>query len=180
MDMERQWELAGGGTLCCQEVGERVVLRADCPADGAGLYKVWLHSGGNGRFLLGTLAPEGGRLCLRRTVTRAELERRHCWPVTGGERVLAFAFSGQAGPWQPWRGEHLPTKDPVLRSCLTAGPGLLFRRMGEGFQMAQFLDDGRPLALAPLFCMAWGGQEQGHPLLIWSFDSQGWPVINRH
>lgn len=59
MDMERQWELAGGGTLCCQEAGERVVLRADCPADGAGLYKVWLHSGGNGRFLLGTLAPEG-------------------------------------------------------------------------------------------------------------------------
>ena len=98
--MERQWELAGGGTLCCQEAGERVALRADCPADGAGLYKVWLHSGGNGRFLLGTLTPEGGRLCLRRTVTRAELERRHCWPVTGGERVLAFAFSGQAGPWR--------------------------------------------------------------------------------
>lgn len=178
--MERQWELAGGGRLSCREEGPRVLLRADGPEDGAGLYKVWLRGGDRGRVLLGTLTPEGGRLSLKRTMTRTELERQDCWPITGGERVLAFAFSRQREPWQVWAGEELPTRDPVLRGCLAPGRGLLFRRTGEGFQLAQFLDEGRPLALAPLGCMARGRQEGGRPLLIWSFDRQGWPLGNPH
>lgn len=55
------WNMEGGGTLSLEEEGLRVHLRAVCPDDGRGLYKVWVRGRG-GSLLLGTLTPENGRL----------------------------------------------------------------------------------------------------------------------
>ena len=63
-------DMSGGGTLSVREDGLRVYLEARREPDGLGLYKVWLTGRGSGRFLLGTLAPEGEGLRLRRKARR--------------------------------------------------------------------------------------------------------------
>lgn len=40
------WNMEGGGTLSLEEEGLRVHLRAVCPDDGRGLYKVWVRGAG--------------------------------------------------------------------------------------------------------------------------------------
>ncbi|MCI9157167.1 MAG: hypothetical protein HFF44_09585, partial [Lawsonibacter sp.] len=52
--MEEQMEMRGGGTLTLRQDGPRVHLEAERPADGRGLYKVWLHGDQGGKLLLGT------------------------------------------------------------------------------------------------------------------------------
>ena len=92
-------DMSGGGTLSIREDGLRVYLEARREADGLGLYKVWLTGRGSGRFLLGTLAPEGERLRLRRNLSRTQLEMADCWPVAGAESKLAFSFARNGG-WE--------------------------------------------------------------------------------
>lgn len=172
--MERQEiELDGGGTLTFWEDGTLVHMQARRPDDRRGLYKVWIHGVG-GRLLLGTLVPEGGELRLRRRLSRGQMERERCWPVVGGEVVLAFSF-GQDG----WQSEEHPERlvnDVVLRQALK-GKNMLLRQTGSGFFLSAAFDTGRPFPLAPLFCLSKveGGQ-QGRRL-IFSFDREGNPVV---
>lgn len=88
---------------------------------------MWLTGQGGGRFLLGTLAPEGEGLRLRRNLSRTQLEMAGCWPVTGAESKLAFSF-GQTGGWycQSCPGQML--RDPVLKE---QAPGSMLCRRGE-------------------------------------------------
>lgn len=174
--METRWTLEGGGELFCREEDGRLHFRARGPAASDGLYKVWLWGRAGGRTLLGTLTPDGSAQTLTRTLFREELERAGCWPAAGGERLLAFPFRRPAGGWQPLSGGEVRSEDPVLRGCLSRGEGLLFRRRGEGFQLAQSFGGGQPVALAPLFCLARAAREGERPLLVWSFDRRGWPV----
>ena len=178
--METRWTLEGGGELSCREEDGRLRFRALCPAAEDGLYKVWLLGGNGGRVLLGTLVPEGGGQTLTRTLFRGELIRAGCWPLTGARRAMAFSFQAGSDGWRPLKEGDVHTEDPVLRECLSRGEGLLFRRWGEGFQLAQPLGAGRPVALAPLFCLARAVREGERPLLVWSFDRRGWPVGDRH
>ena len=85
-------EMRGGGVLRLRQEGPRLHIEAERPEDGRGLYKVWLHGDQGGKLLLGTLAPEGGRLRLRRTLTVSALERAGCWPQLRAAAVLAFSF----------------------------------------------------------------------------------------
>ena len=62
--MERQYRLEGGGSLTVRADSLRAAVEAEHPADGRGLYKAYLR-GPAGRALLGTLAPEGGRLRIK-------------------------------------------------------------------------------------------------------------------
>ena len=110
--MEERFALAEGrGELTAEEEANRVRFRARLTDDGRGLYKAYLL-GGRGRFLLGTLVPEGGALALTRTVSRGELERRGVWPPTGAAAELAFSFQ-KAGPASlppGWRREACPER----------------------------------------------------------------------
>ena len=83
--MERKLDMRGGGTLTLRLDGTRVQLDAVRPRDDRGLYKVWLLGQRGGRMLLGTMAPEGNVLRLRRTISQGELERAGCWPAAGAE-----------------------------------------------------------------------------------------------
>ncbi len=166
-------QLSGGGTLTLWEEGALVHLKVQRHDDKQGLYKVWIHGPG-GRRLLGTLAPEGGRLCLYRRLSRGELERERCWPVTGGETVLAFSF-GQGG----WVREEHPerlVKDVVLRQALK-GKAMLLRRVEGGFRLSAPFDSGRPFPLTPAFCLAIVERVEGRNHAIFYFDREGRPEV---
>ncbi|MBR2935289.1 MAG: hypothetical protein IKB79_06900 [Oscillospiraceae bacterium] len=168
--MQRQeMQLTGGGTLTLWEDGELVHLQVCRPDDRRGLYKVWVH-GRQGRLLLGTLVPEGGALRLYRRLTRNQLERDCCWPVTGGETVLAFSFGQDS-----WVREEHPerlVKDVVLRQALK-GTAMLLRRVEGGFRLSASFDTAHPFPITPLFCLS--KVEGGR--VIFSFDREGNPVV---
>lgn len=172
--MEERLNMGGGGTLTLVQDGPRVRMEAERPADGRGLYKVWLHGDQGGKLLLGTLAPEGGALRLRRTLSVGALERAGCWPQFRAEAILAFSFAEQGG----WYCEQHPERllaDPVLKGQINGA--MLCRREGEHFSLAVPLRTDAPVALSALFCLAQVERWNGRPHLVWQFDGSGQPKI---
>lgn len=172
---QREIQLRGGGQLTLWEEGQLVQLvqlQASRPDDGRGLYKVWIRGMG-GRLLLGTLVPEGECLRLRRRVSRIQLERSGCWPVTGGESVLAFSFDHAQ-----WCKEAHPerlVRDVVLCRVLN-GQTLLLRRREGGFCLAAPFDQSRPFPLNPLFCLSEIRRVEGGLHAVFYFDREGVPI----
>ena len=171
--MAQVLELEGGGTLALRQEGGRVRLEARRPQDGRGLYTVRLLGPRGDGLLLGTLAPEGEELTLRRTLPLGELERAGCWPPSGARAELAFSF---AGP-RCWYCEGRPGRlvaDPILRQAL--GAPMLCSREGEGFSLAAPFRTDAPVPLSPLFCLARVERVEGRPHLVWTFDGAGRPL----
>ncbi len=172
--MEQTWSMEGGGRLTAEEQGQQVLLCAERPADGRGLYKVWLRGAGEGRTLLGTLTPEGDRLSLRRRLSRDGLVRSGCWPIRGAEARLAFSFHEPA----LWHCEPCPGRlvaPPELRRQL---PGsMLCRREGDGFALAAPFFPGGAFPLPGLFCLAQVRTIDGRPHAVFFFDGAGRPKL---
>lgn len=61
----------------------------------AGICKLWLV-GERGRLLLGTLAPEGEALTLKRRFSVGEAKRAGAWPPVGVESMLLWDFDPTA------------------------------------------------------------------------------------
>lgn len=172
--MEERFPMKGGGTLTLRQEGLRVHMEAERPEDGKGLYKVWLHGDQGGRLLLGTLAPEQGKLVLRRSLSVGALERAGCWPQFRAEAPLAFSFGGARG----WYCEQHPERllaDPVLRAQIP-GP-MLCLRQGEGFSLSAPFRSDRPFPLPALFCLARTERREGRLYLVWPFDREGRPLV---
>lgn len=181
--MEEKFPVAGGWLTCRQE-GARAELRLELPNDGRGLYRAWVQGPG-GRTELGTLLPEGGQLRLARSFPIQELGRRGCWPVTGGQVQMTYAFSGAApGPatpkgWgrlaQPW--QCFP-QDPVLaQAARQAGPCLRCRKETGDFLLAWPWQPRQPFPLVPLFCLAQVKSLDGRPHVVFSFTAGSVPVV---
>lgn len=172
MDAQKM-QLKGGGQLCVREEGTWVRLEAVYPDHGEGLYKVWIYGRG-GCLLLGTLAPEGDRLRLCRRVSRSELERSGCWPITRGETVLAFSFDRSR-----WHREECPERlvmDVVLQRTLR-GRLMLLRRQADGFCLAAQFEPNRPFPLPVLFCLSKIEYVEGKLRAVFCFDRDGNPVV---
>lgn len=169
--------LKGDGRLTLREEGSLVRLEAERPDDRKGLYKVWL-CGWEGKYLLGTLVPDRGRLYLCRRVSRSALEWAGCWPVIGGECVMAFAFQqGECSvPWKPVGDRLGLIKEPVLRK-LAQEAGVLYQKRKDGFCLAGRLDSGAPFPIPPLFCFAHVGELRGRRFVFFEFDGDGMPVL---
>ena len=170
------WQMEGGGVLTAEERGLQVRLEASRPEDGLGLYKAWVRGAG-GRLLLGTLAPEGGELRLFRTVSRTGLERAGCWPVTGGEAVLAFPFEEAEEGWRPEPHPERLCADPLLRAALEGRGDLCVRRRGEEILLSARFQPSRPFPLPLLFCLARVEERGGRPWLVWTLDRAGRPRL---
>lgn len=174
--MEEHFPMEGGGTLSLRQDGVRVHMEAERPSDGRGLYKVWLRGEQGGKLLLGTLAPEGGVLRLRRTLSVGELERAGCWPRFRAEAPLAFSF-GEA-PGGKWYCERRPERlvsDPVLKAQMSGA--MLCRKEGEGFALSVPFADDRPVRLPSLFCLAGVERREGRLYMVWHFSGKGEPVL---
>ena len=174
--MEERLNMGGGGVLTLRQEGPQVHMKAERPADGKGLYKVWLHGDQGGQLLLGTLVPENGTLRLGRTLSVGTLERAGCWPRFRAEAVLAFAFGAPSGG--RWYCEQHPDRlvaDPVLRARLRGA--MLCRRGEEGFSLSAPFRTDRPVSLAALFCLARVERREGQLHMVWEFDSEGNPKV---
>ena len=155
------------------EEGQLVRMQASRHDDGRGLYKVWIR-GKSGQLLLGTLAPEHDGLRLYRRLSRSQLERSGCWPVTGGETVLAFSFERSQ-----WLRETHPdrlVKDVVLRRTLN-GKSVLMKRQEGGFCLAVPFEPSRPFLLNPLFCLAEIRRVEGKTHAGFCFNEEGNPLM---
>ena len=176
--MERVFPLQGlNGQLLVREDGVRAELLAEAEDTGAGLYKGYA-AGPGGRLLLGTFVPEEGRLRLRRSVSRRELEQAGCWPVEGGEAVLAFSFGGQKGPPKGWQRENTPGRlmgEPLLAAA-APGPALV-RQERNGFSLAYPYGPDKPFPLTPVFCFARLEELDGRPYLCFPFRPGGCPRL---
>ena len=174
--MEEQLSMNGGGVLTLRQDGPRVHMTAERPADGRGLYKVWLHGDHGGKLLLGTLVPEGGALRLSRTLSVSALERAGCWPRFRAEAPLAFAFNAQPGGG--WYCEQHPERmvaDPLLRARLRGA--MLCRKADGAFALSAPFRTDRPVRLPALVCLARVERRNGQLHMVWDFDSQGNPRI---
>lgn len=169
--------LKGGGRLTLKEEGGQVRLEAERPDDRQGLYKVWL-CGTGGRCLLGTLVPEGKRLYLCRRMSRSNLERAGCWPITGGECVMVFSFQQgkSSAQWQPAGDLSGLIKERDLLQAVQKGK-LLYKGSKEGFCLAGRFDSNHPFPIPMLFCVAQVGELFGRPHVFFYFDREGMPVL---
>ncbi|MEG2420745.1 MAG: hypothetical protein RSB55_04275 [Oscillospiraceae bacterium] len=146
-------------------------------ADSAGLYKAYLQ-GGSGRFLLGTLAPEGGRLAITRRVPKSRLAACGAWPILGAETPLEFVFPRETLPKGWERPKNLPVFcDGFLRELAENAPGGWLARRTDGFRLSYPWGGNRPFPLAPLFCFASLETLGGDLRAVYCFTSAGVPVI---
>ena len=177
--MAQRLELEGGGWLEVREDGTQVHLSVCRGMDGAGLYKAWLRGSGPD-FLLGTLMPEGGCLKLQRTLSLDSLKRANCWPVLGGKAAMSFPFTGveKREVFSAWRWEHRPSarfSDPVLAEAVGSWGSMLFRELGDGFQLAAPFDSRRPFPITMLFCLAQILPVDGQSHIVFTFAPDGSP-----
>ena len=130
--MEQRFTLEGGGVLTVREEGLRAVVTAQRPNDGRGLYRAYLQGAG-GQVLLGTMAPEGAALKVRRTFSLDELRRKGAWPPRGGRAELSFSFTDSKAPegwhWADPAGLRFREAE-LLRAAVQLGRAL-YRREGE-------------------------------------------------
>ena len=178
--MEQKVPMEGGGALRVWTEGLRVRAEARRPDDGLGLYKAYLKGPG-GELLLGTMAPEGGELRIRRTFSQDELHRRGAWPVTGGAARLYLLFQGERPPagWEQVEGSGPPLGEAALRQGAAALGRVLCRRQSGRLQVAVPFRTDRPFPLPALFCLARLGELEGRPHLFFLFDAGGWPLVQR-
>lgn len=153
------------GTLSCARQGMYVRFQAACPRGEAlnGVQKVWLEQGTQ-RMLLGTLAPEGRLLTLRRSVSLAALaaqgvsapERGIVTGVTATERSPAGREASPNGqtPGEPARWQALSVLPVPLPEAEAAGRRGQWRREGEAYLLRLPWGWGQPFPLPSLFCFA--------------------------
>lgn len=132
--------------------------------DGAGLYKVYIKDD-TGRFMLGTMLPERGRLYLQRTLSVDDLKCRGAWPIRRIEEELVYSFRERPTPIE-WR-------DEILRQCAHRLPQHTVHRTGEGTTFAFRFDTHLPFPFVPAFCFA--QVENGR--VFFSFYKDGSPYI---
>lgn len=177
--MEQRFALDGGtGALMVREEGLRAVVTAERPDDGLGLYKAYLRGPG-GRISLGTLAPDGGVLRVRRTLSLDELRRRGAWPPRGGGAELSFPFAGTDAPsgWRWVRPEELPLREAeLLRKAVRLGR-VLCREGEERLTLAYPFSTRREFPYPELFCLARLMSVEGELRALFDFSREGEPLL---
>jgi len=174
MEQIAQWEMYGGGQMRVWEDGLRARVEVWC-RQGSGVYKAEVWGERGGRYLLGTLIPEGEEMRLSRMMSLRELERAGCWPIGGGrllhggeERKL------QRDGWRQITHAAGLVCDPVLQRQM---PGTMLYRGGEGqFSLAARFRPDCPFPIPGLMCLARVEQWDGGRFAVWDFTPQGEPL----
>lgn len=168
------------GQAVYEEQGPRLVFTCALPG-GAGLCKLWLVRQER-RLLLGTPAPEGDGLTLRRTLSRSLLERQGVYPpqrveVTGAQAsAREVRDRGQPGAWRPVNRQGPPLADPLLRQIFCQG-GWQWRPWERGAELCHPWEPTAPFPAPALFCLARVSGE-GHKIQVrFYLDFEGNPCF---
>lgn len=165
-------------SLAVKEDGPRATLTARRPDDGRGLYKAWLI-GPQGRYLLGTMAPEGHVLSVKRTLSLDELRRSGAWPPERAEAELSFAFPCAELP-QGWQMAANPASLFGERELSRAAghlTGALIQKDTGGFQLAVPYREQNEFPMVPLFCFSRLKELGGSAYAVFCFNENGWPCF---
>lgn len=160
------------GEVRLQSQGGRTEVRASMEDPGDGLYRAVLR-GERGELMLGVLAPEGGRLELRRMIYTRDITG--LGPLRDGEARRSFRFQQQAG----WRQTCCPAQlfqDRFLQSRLREIGQAWWRREGPLLLLALPVDLGRPFPLECLFCLGRLERVEGHQSVVYAFREEE-PVL---
>lgn len=165
-----------GWTVECE--GTRAAVTVFCPRDDRGLYKAYLR-GREGRFLMGTLAPEDSRLVLRRNLPIERLRCCGAWPVIGADIVLEFIFPVRPPPPKGWRWSDKATgfTDSVLQESNRLSGTALLGDWSLGTKLAYPYSPQRPFPLTPLFCLGKPERIEGKRYIIFYFHEDGTPCL---
>lgn len=175
--MEQRYAMSQGlGVLLVKENGPRILVSAERPDDGSGLYKAFFWGNG-GRILLGTMAPEEGRLKIRRTFSREELRRQNVWPIQGGSAELFFSFQAPPSGWSWTEGGGLSLSEGSLRREAARLGRVLSRRKEEKLTLAYPFLPGKEFPFSELFCFARMAELSGRTYVLFSFDGKGVPTF---
>lgn len=141
------------GRVEYEDKGPRLSFACRLPIS-AEVCKLWLVRGER-RLLLGTPAPEGEELTLRRTFSRAMLSEQGVYPPERVEVTGSWAAGG--GPeqeqWQTGGAGVARLSDPLLRQMFSQG-GWGWRRWERGTVFCHSWEENAPFPAVPLFCLA--------------------------
>lgn len=146
------------------EQGSQVIIEVWRENNDAGLFKAYIR-GPAGRFQLGTLLPESGKLYLRRAVSMDSLKRQGIWPIRKIEEEKVYSFSELS--------ENIEWEDEILRRCALHLPQYTVNRKGEIISYTFRFEPHAAFPFVPAFCFA--RVENGR--LIFSFYKDGTPYI---
>lgn len=150
---------------------ESVTFSVTRPADGRGLYRAYAVGPG-GKWPLGTLTPEEKRLTLTKTLGKALLREKGCWPILRVECCLVFPFTERPSADI---FDRLFRRDPILRASLLRGEKPCYIKRFDGFDLRYPFRVDAPFPLLPLFCFAKVEWIFGERVLTFTFDIQELP-----
>lgn len=164
-----------------QEQNGKVTVVVSRSNDGTGLFRAYAVGSGGGRLPLGTLAPQGGALILRRTLSVDALRQRGCYPIATVETALVHSFS-PAPPLPGWSDppQRLPWPDDLLAAAYAAAQKPRYRPTSNGFSLAFPCRENGPFPMLPIFCFARHVCLFGQSLWLFSFDNAGAPQFPAH
>lgn len=126
-------------------------------------------------MLLGTLSHGQSGPELMRRISKSQLERCGCWPITWAQSVLSVPFERETLWKQAIHPEQM-VADSVLQEALE-NRNMLLKQRKDGFCLAAGFDPGRPFPLTPLFCLARICTVEGRCCAVFQFDREGNPII---
>ena len=147
--------------------GARTEIAAAMDDPGDGLYRAFLLGEG-GELPLGVLAPEEGRLTLRRRLYSRDVAA--LGPPERGEARCSFPFRDTC-----WRETRCPAqlfRGRFLQSRLRPAGRAWWRREGELLLLALPLEPRRPFPLEALFCLARLEQVEGQRCVVYAFREE--------
>ena len=155
--------------------GARTEITASMADPGDGLYRAFL-TGEQGELPLGVLAPEEGRLSVRRRLYNRDVEQ--LGRLHRGEARRSFRFEETSLCWRETRCPAQLFQSRFLRERLIRQGRGWWRREGSVLLLALPLEEGRPFPLEALFCLGRIQRVEGTRCVVYAFREEE-PVLWR-
>lgn len=155
------------GEILFAPEGVRTEVSVSMADPGDGLYRAFLLCA-QGELPLGVLAPEEGRLTLRRRLYSRDVAALGV--PERGEARCSFPFRDTC-----WRETRCPAqlfRGRFLQSRLRPAGRAWWRREGALLLLALPLEPGRPFPLEALFCLGRLEQVEGQQCVVYAFREE--------
>ena len=153
--------------------GTRTEIAASMDDPGDGLYRAFL-TGEGGELALGVLAPEEGRLTVRRRLYHRDVAP--LGKLLRGEARRSFRFQETGLCWRETACPAQLFRGRFLRERLQNRGRAWWRREGTVLLLALPLEEGKPFPLEALFCLGRLEEIEGRRCVVYAFREEE-PVL---